>query len=102
MVSFEYRIQDFPNIPTETTLKGWGVEGWELCGVDQGHYIFKRRRPRRTRAVRVTDTHTSETSHYDTLQEASEAVGSSPTALNYALAHHTLYLKRYKVEEDND
>lgn len=102
MIQYEYFTVPITNLPTVQDLNGYGLIGWELCGINEGLYIFKRHVQRTGKAVKITDIDTGEVFHYDALQPASMAIGSSPTALNYALKHHTLYLKKYKVEEDVD
>lgn len=101
MISYEYKIQKFSITPTEAVLKGWGTDGWELCGIDSGNYIFKRVRQREYRRVKVIDTTTDEVFHYPSLLKACEALNANSAALRYVMTHHTLYYKRYKVEEDN-
>jgi len=102
MIEFEYKTHIFRSHPSEEELDSFGSQGWELCAVDKDFYVFKKPIARKFRAVKVTDMRTGEVTHYEPLSKAAEALGCSATAIKYALNHHTLYFKRYKIEEDDN
>lgn len=48
MIKWEYMLVLQPKTPTvaEDDLNSLGMDGWELCGIDYGCFIFKRPIPK--------------------------------------------------------
>lgn len=102
MIHFEYKTYSPTIPPTEKELNKYGAQGWALCAVDNGWYIFRRSKDRAFHPIKITDVSTDEVTFYTTISAAARALHTSDAALKYPLSHHTLYLQRYKVEESEE
>lgn len=96
---FEYK--KVASFQTEQDLNQQGKDGWELCCIDStGDYVFKRQNITFAKPTKVTDTESGEETHFPTLSAAAESLNSSTQAMRYCIKHKSLYLYRYKIEED--
>ena len=46
MRKYEYQLVTMPrgsSVDIENFLNEYGIEGWELCGIDYGCFVFKRK-----------------------------------------------------------